>query len=135
MEKIYEHIINIMKSVTNKFDDSITVQRYDESKPDQCGIVLFSSRNDEECISGETEWECFKLEVYLTCENEATDIFDNISILKNFVNEFENLNSTVQGLDIIWANHLGAKVRPAYTNGYGLQVVKTVIDFNYLLDN
>ena len=135
MRRLYQHIMNTMRQVSHKFDNSMTAQRYDESKPDQCGIVLFSSRNDEECISGELEWECMKLEVYITCSDDATDIFDNIDILAKFVDKFEDCLTDVDGLNMIWAKHLGAKVRPTYTNGYGLQVVKTVIDFNYLYDN
>lgn len=135
MQKLYQHIINVMQSVTSKFNGSTFVQRYDESLPDQCGLILQGSRDDEECISGETEWECLKLEVQVTCKDEASDIFENLQILRDFVEAFENTASTVTGLEIVWANHLGSKVRPAYTNGYGLQVVKTVIDFNYLYDN
>ena len=58
-----------------------------------------------------------------------------MNIIREFVDEFEKCVSTVEGLDIIWANHLGAKARPTYTNGYGLQVCKCIIDFNYLLDD
>lgn len=134
MEKIYQHIINIMQSVTSKFNDSTSVQRYEESLPDQCGIILQGSRDDEECISGETEWECIKLEIQVTCKNEASDIFENLQILRNFVDAFEDSNSTVDGLEIVWAKHLGSKVRPTYMNGYGLQTCKCIIDINYLLE-
>lgn len=132
MQRIYQHINNIINSITNKFDGCITAQRYDESLPDQVGIILSSSRSDEECISGETEWESLKLELQITCKNEANDIFENLGILREFADEFEKCISTVDDLNMIWANHLGAKAQPAYTNGYGLQVVKTVIDFDYL---
>ena len=57
-----------------------------------------------------------------------------MEFLRKFADKFENSESTVEGLEIIWAKHLGAKARPSYTNNYGLQVVKTVIDFNYVLD-
>ena len=43
MQRIYQHINNIINSITNKFDDCITAQRYDESLPDQVGIILSSS--------------------------------------------------------------------------------------------
>lgn len=135
MERIYQHIINIISNLTSKFEDKISVQRYAEDQPDNVGVILYSSRSDEECISGELEWECLKLELHITCENEATDIFDNTDFLRTFVDSFENSPSTVEGLEIIWAKHLGAKARPSYTNSYGLQVVKTVIDFNYLLSD
>lgn len=133
MELIYQHILNIINSLTIKFEDKISVQRYSEDQPDNVGVILYSSRSDEECISGELEWECLKLELHITCKNEAADIFDNTDFLRKFVDSFENSQSTVEGLEIIWAKHLGAKARPSYTNSYGLQVVKTVIDFNYLL--
>ena len=137
MKRIYQHILNIISNLDskNKYEDKVSVQRYEENEADNIGVVLFSSRNDEECISGETEWECLKLELYITCQNEADDIFDNLDFLKKFVDEFEKCDSTVDGLEIIWAKHLGAKARPSYTNSYGLQVVKTIIDFNYLLED
>ena len=97
-------------------------------------MILFSSRSDEECISGELEWESLKLELHVTCKGEENDIFENMEFLRNFANTFENSPSTVDGLEIIWAKHLGAKARPSYTNNYGLQVVKTVIDFDYSLN-
>ena len=56
-----------------------------------------------------------------------------MEFLRKFADKFEECESTEQGLQMIWAKHLGAKARPSYTNSYGLQVVKTVIDFNYLL--
>lgn len=135
MEKVYQHIINIINSLTDKYTNSISVQRYEENEPDQVGVILQSSRSDEECLSGETLWETFKLELHITCKNEANDIFENINFLRKFADKFEECVSTVEGLEIQWANHLGAKARPAYTNGYGLQVVKTVIDFNYLCED
>lgn len=134
MKKLYQHIINEFRSVTNKFDDSITVQRYEENLPNQVGIILSGSRADEECISGEVEWEAMELEIQITCENNANEIFENIDIVRQFVDKFENEPSTVDGLEIIWAKHLGAKCRPAYTNGYGLEVIKCVIDINYRLE-
>ena len=120
--------------LTTKFEN-ISAQRYEENEPDVVGVILQSSRNDEECLSGETEWECMKLELQITCKNEANDIFDNMNIIRDFVDEFEKCISTVEGLEMIWAHHLGAKARPTYTNGYGLQVCKCIIDFNYLLDD
>ena len=135
MELIYQHIFNIINDLNNKFDGNISAQRYEENKPDVVGVILLSSRSDEECISGETEWESLKLELHVTCSNEAEDIFENMNFLRKFADKFEECESTVQGLDIIWAKHLGAKARPSYTNSYGLQVVKTVIDFNYLLED
>lgn len=133
MKKIYLHIKNIIESVTDKW--TVTFQRYAEDEPEQAGIILISSRNDKECISGELEYECMKVEIHVTCKNEADDIFENIDLLKEVVNKFEELNSTVEGLEIEWAKHLGAKVKPSYINGYNLQVCKCVIDFNYNLDN
>ena len=135
MEQLYRHIINIVSNLTDKYEDKISAQRYEENEPDVVGVILLSSRNDEECLSGETEWEAMKLELHITCKNEASDIFENMDFLKKFVDEFEKCESTVEGLDIIWAHHLGAKAKPSYTNSYGLQVVKTVIDFNYLLED
>lgn len=132
MKRLYTHIKNVIESVTNKWE--ITFQRYAEDKPEQAGILLFSSRNDKECISGETEYECMKVEIHVTCKNEANDIFENMDLLKEVVNKFEELQSTVDGLEIEWAKHLGSKVRPSYINGYNLQVCKCVIDFNYNLD-
>lgn len=134
MQRIYQHINNILNSITSKFEN-ISAQRYEENTPDSVGVILQSSRNDEEDISGEVEWECMKLELQITCKNSADDIFDNMNIIREFVDEFEKCVSTVEGLDIIWAHHLGAKARPTYTNGYGLQVCKCIIDFNYLLDD
>lgn len=135
MEQLYRHIFNIISNLSDKYEDKISAQRYEENEPNQVGMILMSSRSDEECISGETEWECMKLELHITCENSAEDIFDNMNFLRKFVDAFENSESTVEGLEIVWAKHLGAKARPAYTNSYGLQVVKTVIDFNYLLED
>ncbi len=133
MKKIYEHIINVIKQLDTDSKYTITCQRYDESKPNQLGVILESSRNDEVCISGETEWESLKLEVHITCENSETGIFDNIDFLRKFVDLFEISDSEVEGLEILGAWHLGSKARPSYTNGYGLQVCKCVIDFNYSL--
>lgn len=133
MELIYRHIFNIINSISDKFEGKISSQRYEENEPDCVGIILMSSRSDEECISGELEWESFKLELHVTCKNEADDIFENMEFLRKFADKFEECESTEQGLQMIWAKHLGAKARPSYTNSYGLQVVKTVIDFNYLL--
>ena len=132
MKRLYTHIKNVIESVTDKWE--ITFQRYAEDKPEQAGILLFSSRNDKECISGETEYECMKVEIHITCKNEANDIFDNMDLLNEVVNKFEELQSTVDGLEIEWAKHLGSKVRPSYINGYNLQICKCVIDFNYNLD-
>lgn len=134
MQRLYQHINNVLNSITTKFEN-ISAQRYEENEPDVVGVILQSSRNDEECLSGETEWECMKLELQITCKNEANDIFDNMNIIRDFVDEFEKCISTVDGLEMIWAHHLGAKARPTYTNGYGLQVCKCIIDFNYLLDD
>lgn len=134
MERIYNHIVNIINSITDKYKN-ISAQRYEENTPDVIGIILQSSRSDEECLSGEVEWESLKLELHVTCKNEANDIFENLSFLRKFVDKFEDSDSTVEGLEIIWANHLGAKARPTYMNGYGLQVCKCIIDFNYLLDD
>lgn len=133
MKRIYSHINNLIDSVTNKFDGKVTAQRYEESEPNCVGIILNSSRDDMYDLSGEEEWECMKLELHITCNNDADDIFENMSILRKFVDLFENSESTVDGLEIIWAQHLGAKARPTYTNGYGLQVCKCIIDFNYIL--
>lgn len=132
MKRLYTHIKNVIESVTDKWE--ITFQRYAEDTPEQAGILLFSSRNDKECISGETEYECMKVEIHITCKNEANDIFENMDLLKEVVNKFEELQSTVDGLEIEWAKHLGSKVRPSYINGYNLQICKCVIDFNYNLD-
>jgi hypothetical protein len=132
MKKIYEHLIGVLQTVTNKFNGSISVQRYDESLPNQVGIILLGSRDDETCISGETEWEALQAEIHITCENNADDIFENIDILRDYVEKLEDdFNTTVPGLDIVWINHLGAKVRPAYTNAYGLEVVKAIVEINY----
>lgn len=131
MKRLYIHIKNIIESVTDKW--TITFQRYAEDKPEQAGILLFSSRNDMQCISGELEYECMKLEIHIVCKNEADDIFENMDLLKKVVDKFEELISTVDGLEIEWAKHLGSKVRPSYINGYNLQVCKCVIDFNYNL--
>lgn len=131
MKRLYSHIKNVIESVTDKWD--VTFQRYAEDTTEQAGILLFSSRNDKECISGETEYECMKVEIHVTCENNADDIFENMDLLKEVVNKFEELSSTVDSLEIEWAKHLGSKVRPSYINGYNLQVVKCVIDFNYNL--
>lgn len=131
MKRLYSHIKNVIESVTDKWD--VTFQRYAEDTTEQAGILLFSSRNDKECISGETEYECMKVEIHVTCENNADDIFENMDLLKEVVNKFEELISTVDGLEIEWAKHLGSKVRPSYINGYNLQVVKCVIDINYNL--
>lgn len=133
MELIYRHIFNIINSITDKFEGKISSQRYEENEPDNVGVIIMSSRSDEECISGELEWESLKLELHVTCQNNAEDIFDNMNFLRKFADKFEECESTVEGLDMIWAKHLGAKARPSYTNSYGLQVVKTEIDFNYLL--
>lgn len=134
MELIYRHIFNIINSISDKFEDKISSQRYEENEPDNVGIILLSSRSDEECISGELEWESLKLELHVTCQNSADDIFENMNFLRKFADKFEECESTVEGLDMIWAKHLGAKARPSYTNAYGLQVVKTEIDFNYLIN-
>lgn len=133
MERIYKHIQNTLNSVTNKFENKISAQRYSEDEAGNVGIILMSSRNDETCLSGELEYECMKLELHITCKNNANDIFENMSILRKFVDLFEECKSTEDGLEIEWATHLGAKARPTYTNGYGLQICKCIIDFNYNL--
>ena len=70
MELIYQHIFNIINDLNNKFDGNISAQRYEENKPDVVGVILLSSRSDEECISGETEWESLKLELHVTCSKQ-----------------------------------------------------------------
>ena len=132
MRRLYERVKNVIESVTDKW--TVTFQRYAEDETEQAGIMLFSSRNDCIDLSGETEYECMKLEIHVTCENNADDIFENMDLLKQVVNKFEELVSTVDGLDIEWAKHLGSKVKPSYINGYNLQVVKCVIDFNYNIE-
>lgn len=135
MEKLYEHIINVWKSVSvsDELNDNISVQRYEEDKPGAVGIILMDSRDDEEDISGETEWECLKLEVHVVCDSSEIIIFKIMNVIRKFVEAFEKCESTVNGLDIIWAKHLGAKAKPVYTNGYGLQICKCNIDFNFSL--
>ena len=68
MKRLYTHIKNIIESVTDKW--TITFQRYAEDKPEQAGILLFSSRNDMQCISGELEYECMKFASEATGANE-----------------------------------------------------------------
>lgn len=134
MEKLYEHIINVWKSVSDELNDNISVQRYEEDKAGAVGIILMDSRDDEEDISGETEWECLKLEVHVVCESSQIIIFKIMNVIRKFVEAFETCASSVDGLEIIWAHHLGAKAKPVYTNAYGLQVCKCSIDFNYNLE-
>lgn len=135
MKRIYEHIINVMSDITNKFDNKISAQRYKEDEPNNVGVILLGSRDDLESMSGELEYEALKLELHITCENNETDIFENMSLIRNFVDKFEECICKVDGLDILWAQHLGAKARPTYINGYGLQVCKCIIDFNYIFIN
>ena len=131
-EKLILHIMNIMKSVTDKFNNSMSAMRYRDDIPDQCGIILMNSRNDEEDISGEVEWECIKLEVPIPCENSQNSIFGNCDILRQFVDAFESSDSSIDGLEIVWAKHLGGKVQPCFSKE--LQVYKCVIDINYKLE-
>lgn len=133
MEKLYEHIINVWKSVSDELNNNISVQRYEEDKPGAVGIILMDSRDDEEDISGETEWECLKLEVHVVCDSSESSIFKIMNVIRKFVEAFEKCESLVEGLDIIWAKHLGAKAKPSYNNGYGLQICKCTIDFNFSL--
>lgn len=132
MKRLYEHVTAVLNSVTDKFKDNITAQRYKEDEPNSVGIILLSSRDDSESLSGEEEWECMKLELHITCENKEEDIFENMQIMREFVDAFEECITNIDGLEIIWAKHLGAKARPTYINGYNLQVCKCIIDFNYL---
>lgn len=134
MKRLYEHIINVWKSVGDEYNDNISVQRYEEDKPGAVGIILLDSRDDEESISGELEWECMKLELHVVCDNNEQSIFGICDKIKKFVREFEKCESSVDGLDIVWAHHLGAKAKPSYTNFCGLQVCTCSIDFNYNLE-
>lgn len=134
LELIYQHIINLLSSITDKFNNNITAQTYNESTPNSVGIILLDSRNDSWCISGELDYEALKLELRIVCEQSQESIIDNMNILRSFVDSFERCVSTVNGLDIEWAEHLGAKAKPSYLNGYGLPECKCIIDFNYLLN-
>lgn len=135
MEEIYEHIVNILSQVTNKFDNKISMQTYREDTPGVAGVILMDSRNDSWCISGELDYEAYKFELRLVCEQNQNDILENMNILRRFVNLFEACESTVHGLSIEWATHLGNSAKPMYINGYGLPECKCIIDFNYLLNN
>lgn len=132
MKRIYQYCESVLNKVTPKFKESTTYQRYDESVPGSVGILLYSSRADDVALSGEVESESLKVELHIVCKNDESDIFDNLQILRDFVDEFELCNDLVDGLDIFWAEHLGSKAYPTYINGYGLQVCKCIIDFNYL---
>lgn len=123
-----------MNKVTNKFEGKIT-PNYPEDEPNIVGITLLGGRDDEVCLSGELEWESLKLEVNVTCENNESSVFENMNILRDFVDEFEKCETDIDGLSIEWAEHLGSKVRPPYMNGYGLQVCKCIIDFGYNIIN
>ena len=73
-----------------------------------------------------------KLELHVVCDNNEQSIFVILNKIKRFVEEFEKCESTdVDGLEIVWAKHLGAKAKPSYTNFCGLQVCTCSIDFNY----
>lgn len=132
MKRLYEHIENTLKLVSDKFNDKISWQNYEENKPDSVGIVLLDSRNSEKDISGETEWECYKLELRVICDKSEESIFENQDIIRKFVDLFEECESTLDNLEIIWASYLGNKVKPNYINGYGLPECKCIIDFNYI---
>lgn len=133
MEEIYTHIENIIKSITEKWN--VTYQRYAEDKPEQACIILYSSRDDVYALSGEFESSSMKVEIHVTCNEDLDDIFENINLLKQVVDKFEELDSTVENLEIDWAKHLGAKVRPVQFNGYNLPYCRTVIDFDYSIGN
>lgn len=138
MERLYKHIKNVFDDVIeemgvkDKFKDKISYQRYVEDVPNSVGIILLDSREDEESLSGETEWECMKLELHIVCENNEKSIFGIMGVIRRFVDDFEKCLCPIEdGIDIVWAHHLGAKAKPSYTNGYGLQICKCTIDFNY----
>ena len=39
MQRIYQHINNILNSITSKFEN-ISAQRYEENEPDVVGIIM-----------------------------------------------------------------------------------------------
>lgn len=125
-EMLFNHVINIIHQITEKFT-KITAQRYDESKTDQVGIIFTQPKGDEYTYDG-VEFESKKFELRVTCENNQTDIFENWEFIENFVDIFENALSTVEGLEIDGVKHLGSKVVPLYTNAYGLQELKCIIE-------
>lgn len=132
MERIYEHIENTLKLITDRFNNDISYQNYDESKSNSVAIILLDSRNDEVNLSGETEWEALKFELRVVCDKNQKNIFENQNMLRNFVEKFEECESTVDDLVIVFAKHLGAKAKPTRINGYGLPESKCIIDFNYI---
>lgn len=135
MKRVYDHCMNIVKSVIGDNNYKVTCQGMCESEPNNIGVYLYASRDDEECLSGETEWECLKFQLQVTCEKSSDDVFNKLDMVRNIVDKFEECRSTVDGLDILWAKHLGAKARPPFKNGYDLHVCSCVIDFNYILLN
>ena len=132
-EMLFTHIINVIKSLTNKFDDNITFQRYDESEKDQIGIIFLQARSDNYDYDGLVS-ESKKFELRVTCENKQDDIFENWAFIENFVNTFEDADSTVAGLDIESVMHLSSKVIPLYTNAYGIQELKCIVEMTVCFD-
>lgn len=133
MRRLYEHVENIINSIDDSYKDRISYQGMREDEPDRIGIFLYSSRDDEECLSGELMWECMKLQLQVTCKENEDDVFIKMNLIRKIVDSFVDCVSTVEGLDILWAKSLGGKVHPPFKNGYNLQVCKCVIDFNYSL--
>ena len=141
MERLYKHIRNVFDNIIKemgeeeRFKDKISFQRYTEDVPNSVGIILIDSRDDEESISGETEFECMKVELHIVCEDNEKSIYSIMRVIRKFVEEFERGVTEVEGLEIIWAHHLGAKAKPSYINIYGYQVCQCSIDFDYMFNN
>lgn len=125
-QMLFMHVMNVIQSLTNKFDDHITAQRYDASEKNVIGIIFLQAKSDNYDYDGLVS-ESKKFELRVTCEDNQDDIFENWEFIENFVTTFENASSTVEGLSIESVTHLSSKVVPLYTNAYGIQELKCII--------
>lgn len=133
-EMLFVHIINVIKQMTDKFEDKITVQRYDESQKDVLGIIFLPAKSDNYDLDGLVS-ESKKFEIRVTCEDNQEDIFENWEFIEKFVDKFIETDSTVEGLGIESVSYLGSKVIPLYTNAYGLQELKCSISMTVYFDD
>lgn len=132
-QMLFNHVINVIQSMTDKYNNNITAQRYNASEKNQIGIIFMQAKSDNYDYDGLVS-ESKKFELRLTCEDDEDDIFENWDFIEKFVDTFENAESTVQGLSIESVSHLGSKVIPLYTNSYGIQELKCIVEMTVCFD-
>ena len=115
--------------------NSATWETMSEDIPGDVGIFLIESKNDIECIDGETLEESIKAQIMVNAF-EGEDGIDQVSkYLRDFLDNIENTIINKDGLEIIRVRHLGPKASKAYVNGLGISVWRCEINIDYLLHN